>query len=142
TSCKDLLSEYSDKAPVTTTPLTKPATGECAAERNELGTSGPPADSKVYVVPQGIVIIQAERPANLKNTNINGGYYVIEDDSELTGSDIKDPKQSFDPRDNGPIVTFNFSKKGRQAFSRVTKRVAQRGAETILVGASNQDKFQ
>src|SRR3954449_8972263 len=142
TSCKDLLSDFSDKAPPNPTPKPTKATGPCAAQLDALGTSGPPAGSKIYTVPQGIVIIGAERPANLKNTKISGGYYVLEDDSELTGSDIKDPKQSFDPRDNGPIVTFNFSKKGRQAFSRVTKRVAQRGAETILVGASNQDKFQ
>jgi SecD/SecF fusion protein len=68
---------------------------------------------------------------------------VIEDDSELTGSDIKDPKQSFDPRTNEPIVTFNFSDKGRKAFARVTKRVAQRGAETILPpGVARSNAFQ
>src|SRR4051794_6984696 len=143
TTCKDLLSDYTDKAPPNPKPLDKPATGTCAAELNKLGTAGPPAKSKIYVVPQGIVIIQAERPANLKNTKISGGYYVLEDDSELTGSDIKDPKQNFDPRTNEPIVTFNFSKKGRQAFARVTKRVAQRGSETILPpGVSRQNAFQ
>src|SRR4051812_48612859 len=141
-TCKDLLSDYTDKAPQNPTPLEKPATGPCATELNALGTSGPPAGSKIYTVPRGIVVIQAERPANLKNSKISGGYYVLEDDSELTGSDIKDPKQSFDPQTNEPIVTFNFSKKGRQAFSRVTKRVAQRGAETIIPGATNQDKAQ
>jgi SecD/SecF fusion protein len=142
-TCKDLVSDYTDKAPPTTTPNEKKASGPCAAELDALGTSGPPAGSKIYVVPQGIVIIQAERPANLKNTKINGGYYVIEDDSELTGSDIKDPKQSFDPRSNEPIVTFEFSKKGRQAFARVTKRVAQRGSETILPpGVARQNAFQ
>jgi SecD/SecF fusion protein len=142
TSCKDLLSNYTDKAPLNPAPLAKPATGPCAKELNALGQSGPPPGSKIYVVPQGIVVIQAERPANLKNSKISGGYYVLEDDSELSGSDIKDPKQAFDPRTNEPIVTFNFSDKGRKAFARVTKRVAQRGAETILPGASNQDKFQ
>src|SRR3954452_23745175 len=142
TSCKDLLSDYTAKAPGNPPPKEKKATGPCAAELNALGTAGPPDGSKVYTVPQGIVIIQAERPANLKNSKISGGYYALEDDSELTGSDVKDPKQSFDPRTNEPIVTFNFTKTGRQAFSRVTKRIAQRGAETILPGASNQDKFQ
>src|SRR3954471_5976550 len=141
-SCKDLLSDYTDKAPPNPTPKDKKATGPCAAELDALGTAGPPDGAKVYAVPKGIVIIQAERPANLKNSKISGGYYVLEDDSELTGSDVKDPKQSFDPRTNEPIATFNFTKTGRQAFSRVTKRIAQRGAETILPGASNQDKFQ
>src|SRR3954451_20518074 len=141
-SCKDLLSDYTDKAPLNPTPKKKKATGPCAAELDALGTAGPPNGSKVYTIPRGIAIIQAERPANLKNSKISGGYYVLEDDSELTGSDVKDPKQSFDPQTNEPIVTFNFSKKGRQAFSRVTKRVAQRGAETIIPGATNQDKAQ
>src|SRR4051812_24375938 len=131
-SCKDLLATYTDKAPANPAPLPKPATGECATELNALGTSGPPAKSKIYVVPQGIILIEAEQPANLKNTKIEPSHYVIEDDSELTGSDIKNPKQSFDPRTNEPIVTFDFSGKGRKAFSRVTKRVAQRGASTIL----------
>jgi SecD/SecF fusion protein len=142
-TCKDLLSDYTDKAPNNPPPLAKPATGQCAAELNALGTAGPPAGSKVYLVPQGIVIIEAEQPANLKNTRIGPSYYVIEDDSELTGSDIKDPKQSFDPRTNEPIVTFNFSDKGRKAFARVTKRVAQRGAQTILPpGVARSNAFQ
>src|SRR3954468_1965480 len=143
TSCKDLLSDFSDKAPPNPTPKPTKATGPCAAQLDALGPSGPPAGSKIYTAPQGIVIIGAERPANLKNTKINSGYYVLEDDSELTGSDIKDPKQNFDPQTNEPIVTFNFSKKGRQAFSRVTRRVAQRGAQTILpAGVSRQNAFQ
>src|SRR5207245_4711380 len=116
-------------------------TGPCAGQRNQLGFSGPPANGKVVVVPQGIVVIQAEQPQNLKN--VSPCYYVIEDDSELSGSDIKDPKQAFDPQTSEPIVTFNFSDKGRKAFARVTKRIAQRGAATILPpGASRQNAFQ
>src|SRR3954447_10185395 len=144
-SCKDLLSQYTDKAPVSTEPLKKPykSSEQCANELNALGTSGPPRTSSIYKVPQGIVLIEAERPANLKKAGISGGYYVLEDDSALTGSDIKDPKQSFDPRTNEPIVTFNFSDKGRKAFARVTKRVAQRGSETILPpGVARQNAFQ
>jgi SecD/SecF fusion protein len=143
TSCKDLLSNYTDKLRGQPTPLAKPATGPCAAERNKLGTAGPRPSSTIHVVPQGIVIIQAEQPQNLKNTNISPSYYVIEDDSELSGSDIKDPKQSFDPRTNEPIVTFNFSDKGRKAFARVTKRIAERGAATILPpGSPRSSAFQ
>jgi SecD/SecF fusion protein len=131
-TCKDLLSDFTDKAPDNPAPLATAAKGPCAAELNKLGTSGPPAGAKIYAVPQGIVVIEAEQPANLKNTSIAPSHFVIEDDSELTGSDIKDPKQSTDPRTNEPIVTFEFSDKGRRAFARVTKRIAQRGSETIL----------
>jgi SecD/SecF fusion protein len=142
-SCKDLLSDYTDRAPPNPRPLAKPVTGDCAAQLNALGKAGPPPGSKIHIVPQGIVIIGAEQPANLKNSRISPGYYVLEDDSALTGSDIKDPKQSFDPRTNEPIVTFNFTDKGRKAFARVTKRVAQRGSQTILPpGVSRQNAFQ
>jgi SecD/SecF fusion protein len=139
--CKDLLSNYIDKAPLNPAPLPKPAKGPCAADLNKLGTSGPPAGYQLLSVPQGIIVIQAEQPANLKN--IDPSYYVLEDDSELTGSDIKNPKQNFDPRTNEPVVSFEFSNKGRQAFARVTKRIAQRGAATILPpGVARQNAFQ
>src|SRR3954451_3217105 len=41
-SCKDLLSDFQDKAPNNPPPLKKPATGQCATELNALGTAGPP----------------------------------------------------------------------------------------------------
>ena len=69
---------------------------------------------------------QEERAA-AAGSNAPQLYYVIEDDSELTGSDIKDPKQGFDPNTNAPNVTFEFTDKGENAFESVTKRIAQRG---------------
>jgi SecD/SecF fusion protein len=142
-NCKDLLQTFTDKAPAKPVPLAKPATGPCANELNALGTSGPPPGSKIYAIPRGIIIIKAAKPSNLKNTTISDSYYVLEDDSELSGSDIRDPKQAFDPQTNEPIVTFNFSDKGRKAFAAVTKRIAQRGAETILPpGVSRQNANQ
>ena len=59
------------------------------------------------------------------------------------GSDIKDPKQASTRSTNEPIVTFNFTDKGREAFARVTKRMRQRGSETILPpGAPARAPFQ
>jgi SecD/SecF fusion protein len=140
-SCRELLSNYTSTAHVNPRPLAKPATGLCANLLNQLGRAGPPPGSKVFKVPQGIVVIQAETPSNLKN--VSPSYYVLEDDSELSGSDIKDPKQSFDPQTSEPIVTFNFSGKGRRAFASVTKRIAERGANTILpAGAPRSSAFQ
>ena len=51
-------------------------------------------------------------------------FFVIEDDSELNGTDIKNPEQNFDPNTNAPVVTMEFTDKGREAFARVTKRIA------------------
>ncbi|MEA2493203.1 MAG: SecD/SecF fusion protein, partial [Thermoleophilaceae bacterium] len=57
-------------------------------------------------------------------------WWVIKDDPGLSGTDIKNPEQNFDQRSgNEPIVTFDFSDKGRKAFQTITARVAQRGAD-------------
>ena len=54
---------------------------------------------------------------------------MLEDDSELSGEDIKNPEASTDPNTNAPLVTMEFTDKGREAFARVTKRIAERGFE-------------
>ena len=57
-------------------------------------------------------------------------WWIIRDDPGLSGTDIKNPEQNFDQRGgNEPIVTFDFSDKGRKAFQTITARVAQRGAD-------------
>ncbi len=91
--------------------------------------SGPPKGSQVLKVPQGIVVIEAQRQPNQPDTVQN--FYVLEDDSELSGSDIKNPEVSGDTS-QGPAVSMEFTKKGREAFARATKREAQRGSEIIL----------
>jgi len=87
------------------------------------------------------VVIKQEQPTgSAKNARL--GYYVLEDDSELSGSDIKDPKQASDPQTSEPIVTFSFTDAGRKAFARATKREAQRGQNLLAPGVPNQAKFQ
>src|SRR5204862_273022 len=109
----------------------KPAKGTaCPATLKSLADKGvgPAAGSLVVKVPRGIVVVKGEQRGKSKGTL---GYWVLEDDSELSGSDIKDPKQAFDPQTNEPIVTFNFTDKGRAAFARATKREADRGAQIL-----------
>jgi SecD/SecF fusion protein len=107
------------------------------SERDATNKTGPPAKSEVLKVPQGIVAIEAERaknqPANVQR------YFVLEDDSELSGSDIKNPEQNVDQQTREPIVTMEFTKGGRLAFARATKREAQRGSEIILPPGTNKD---
>src|SRR5215208_3427582 len=50
TTCKDLLSDLSDKAPPSPTPKEKKAVGPCAAQLDALGTAGPADGSKIYTV--------------------------------------------------------------------------------------------
>jgi SecD/SecF fusion protein len=100
--------------------------------------SGPPAGSEVLEVPRGIVVIEADRAPNQPDDVSN--YFVIEDDSELSGADIKNPEQNTDQRTSEPIVTMEFSDNGRKAFANVTKRLAQRGSEIIVPPGTNRDQ--
>jgi SecD/SecF fusion protein len=135
-SCRELLSDYEpDSGPA---PEYAKNT-ECKNELEALGSGGPPAGSRVIKVPEGVVVVEAEevenQPPQIKR------FFVIEDDSELSGRDIENPEQSFEPNTNAPIVTMEFTDEGREAFARVTKRLAQRGARIILPpGASAEER--
>ena len=86
-------------------------------------------------VPQGIVVVEAE-PAPNQSARVHR-FFVIEDDSELNGKEIKNPEQQFDPNTKEPLVTMEFTDKGRQAFASVTKRLADRGRDCeTLAGVS------
>ncbi|MFN2616560.1 MAG: protein translocase subunit SecD [Thermoleophilaceae bacterium] len=126
-SCSELLSDYEPRPG----PAQHYAKGtECAPQLKALGRAGPAAGGTVLKVPQGVLVVEADRqphqPAGVRS------YYVIEDDSELSGSDIKNPEQSYDQQSNAPIVTMQFTGKGRKAFARATKREAERGSRIIL----------
>jgi SecD/SecF fusion protein len=103
---------------------------ESDADQSSRRDSGPPAGSQVLEVPKGIVVIKAERAENQPETVNN--YYVLEDDTELSGSDIENPEQNTDQQTQEPIVTMEFNDEGRQAFAAVTKRIAERGAELAI----------
>ena len=92
-------------------------------------------------VPQGVVVVEAERapnqPPQIKR------FFVIEDDSELSGDDIRNPEQQFDPNTNAPVVTMEFSDEGREAFARVTKRMPTAGrGSSSRPGSDKEQAFQ
>ena len=90
----------------------------------------PPSGGRLVRVPRGIAIVEAEKPEGATE-NTPAQYYVIEDDVELSGADIKDPEQNFDPQTSEPIVTMEFTERGKRAFARVTRRIAKRGQNTL-----------
>jgi SecD/SecF fusion protein len=115
--------------------------GTTTPESSAAPKSGPPAGSEVLEVPRGIVVIEADRAPN-QPEDVNN-YFVLEDDSELSGGDIKNPEQNTDQRTNEPIVTMEFTDDGRKAFAAVTKRLAQRGSEIIVPpGTDRQQTLQ
>jgi SecD/SecF fusion protein len=132
TNCKDLLTDFE---PEKGAPNKYPENTECKTQLEELGPGGPPDGSRVFKVPQGIVVVEAE-PAPNQSERVHR-FFVIEDDSELSGKDIKNPEQNFDPNTNAPLVTMEFTDRGREAFARVTKRIAERGRDCeTLAGVS------
>ncbi len=111
-------------------PVGKGEGGTTTPESSAAPKSGPPAGSEVLEVPRGIVVLEADRAPN-QPEDVNN-YFVLEDDSELSGGDIKNPEQNTDQRTNEPIVTMEFTDDGRKAFAAVTKRLAQRGSEQFV----------
>jgi SecD/SecF fusion protein len=138
-SCKELLAEYQAEDG----PPKEYAKGtDCLTELEALGPGGPPSGSRVITVPEGVVVVEQERspnqPPQIKR------FSVLEDDSELSGQDIKNPEANTDPNTNAPLVSMEFSDKGREAFARVTKRIAERGfdASTLNPGGDKEQFFQ
>ena len=139
-TCEELLSELIDNAPEGNRgQRTPPAASECQTELRGLGTAGPPEGSQVLKVPRGISVVQAQRPENLPASAQVSQYWVIEDDSELTGSEVRNPEQNTDPQSNEPVVTMEFTDTGQRAFQQVTQRIAERGSETLLPPGSPPD---
>jgi SecD/SecF fusion protein len=84
--------------------------------------------AEVIEVHPGVLVLRDEK-ASAKSPAPDR-WWIIRDDPGLSGTDIKNPEQNFDQRGgNEPIVTFDFSDKGRKAFQTITARVAQRGAD-------------
>jgi len=132
-TCEELLSDFEVNTAGAGDPAGQqaPKGTECAAELAALGAEGPPEGSQILKVPRGIVVVRASRPPNLPAGAPFDRYVIFEDDSELSGDDIRNPEQNFDSRTQQPVVTMDFTDEGREAFAAVTQRIAQRGAEQI-----------
>src|SRR3954469_14274024 len=91
------------------------------------------ANSEILEVPAGVLVLRDEKA---KATDPDPDrWWVAQDRPGLSGADIKSPEQNFDQSvGNQPIVTFNFTGKGRKAFQEITRKVAQRGADNAFGG--------
>jgi len=152
-SCKELLSDFeSIKRGEKRTAKDIPKGSECeeqlaaiplgsagpTSESTATPKGGPPAGSEVLEVPRGIVVVESERAPNQPDDVFR--FFVVEDDSELNGSDIKNPEQNTDPNTQEPIVTMEFTDDGRKAFARVTERIADRGSQIIVPPGGDRDQ--
>jgi SecD/SecF fusion protein len=90
-------------------------------------------ESITLKVPLGIAIV-AEQPSSETGELISGaepGWFALRDRPALTSSDIVDPTQEIDEFGQ-PSITFGFTKRGRFAFQRVTRAIAQCGQSGAL----------
>jgi SecD/SecF fusion protein len=120
------------------------AAGPDASQRDLLSqfNDTKPRGYTIVKVPAGTIVVQAEKPRNFPKNAPFDQWYVLHDNPELNGKEIKSPKQEFDPTTNEPIVTFKFTTKGRNAFHDVTRRLAQRGQSSQIPGQPAQTSFQ
>jgi SecD/SecF fusion protein len=111
---------------------------------SELPGQKQPPNSEILSVPQGTLVVEKEgengsaAPDNPNDPTAQ--WFVIRDRPALSGTDITDPKPSFD-QFNQPIVTFNFTGKGRDEFSDVTKAIAQRGLQNAPPGVAGNSQL-
>jgi SecD/SecF fusion protein len=99
-------------------------------------------DQKVVEVKQGTIIVRAESADDEKPSN---RFYVLRDEPALSGNDIRNPEQNFDSGAGGsgsPIVTFEFSDRGRAQWQETTRGIAQRGQEQFIPGQDPQSAYQ
>ncbi len=101
-----------------------------------------PKGFEVLEVPPGTVVLKAERPENLPSDAPFERYFVVRDNPELRGTQIKDPRQESDPTTGEPIVTFRFTDEGRKNFQEVTRRLAERGQTRQVPGQPVESSFQ
>ncbi len=88
------------------------------------------------------MLVRAEDPSENDKTKPDK-WYVLNDNFALRGTDIKNPEQNFDSGGSGqPIVTFDFTKKGRRIWQDVTRGIAERGQASMLPGQSPQQAAQ
>jgi SecD/SecF fusion protein len=96
-----------------------------------------PEGSVVKTVPKGTLVAAAptEPDLTLSPREIsNSPQYVLEDRPALSGDEIDNPEQNFDPTTQQPNVTFEFSGEGQDAFQRVTEAIAERGQASAPIG--------
>src|SRR4051794_30266512 len=105
-----------------------------------------PPGTEILTVPAGTVVVRAEKPSSWPDDRPFDRYFLLRDNPELKGTDIKNPEQQYDNGGVGgtgaPIVTFDFTKKGRNAFHDVTKRLAERGQTAQVPGQPVESSFQ
>lgn len=101
------------------------------------------SEGRVFGVPQGTVVVQAEQlqsGASVPVFSPAARFFVLRDDAVLTGADITDPRAGVD-QSGVHDVTFSFTETGRRAFQLITRAIARRGSDVSIGGATLNQHF-
>ena len=112
-----------------------------AALEEDLQSQNLTDKAEILEVPEGIIVLRAvdDRDPDQKRGQLDQ-WWVLKDNPVLGGTDIKNPEQNFEGGSGGPpIVTMEFSDKGRKAFADTTRAIAQRGADNAAINGGLQD---
>jgi SecD/SecF fusion protein len=97
---------------------------------------------KILEVPEGVIVVRApdERTGDQRDRGEVDQWWVLKDNPVLNGNEIKNPEQNFENGAGGPpIVTMEFSDKGRESFAETTREIAQRGADNAVLNGGLQN---
>ncbi|HEX5990382.1 MAG TPA: protein translocase subunit SecD [Solirubrobacterales bacterium] len=100
-----------------------------------------PKDGIVVEVPAGTILV-SEYPTNADgelDEEAKPGWYALKDQPALSGNDITNPEQTYEQTTNEPVVSFQFTDDGREAFQEVTRQIAQRGQSQAIGPVSNEE---
>ena len=87
--------------------------------------------AQVVEVPEGILVVRDQKPS--ADAPEPDRYWVMQDNPAVSGTDIRNPEQDVDERfRNEPIVNFEFTDRGREAFQETTRAIAQRGRDNAF----------
>jgi SecD/SecF fusion protein len=121
------------------------ATGEKRPRKAKCGGKAATVDcQEVLTVPPGTIVV-SELPSDSSGKVLEDaepGWYALKDKPALSGTDITDPKQEFDPITNQPNVSFGFTDDGQEAFQQVTRQIAQRGQARAIGPAAGEQAEQ
>jgi SecD/SecF fusion protein len=87
------------------------------------------ANAEVLEVPEGILVVRDQKSG--PDAPEPDRFWVVQDNPALSGTDLRNPEQNFDEQ-RQPIVTFDFTDKGRESFQEITAEIAQRGVDNAL----------
>jgi SecD/SecF fusion protein len=90
----------------------------------------------VVEIPAGTVLVSelpTDESGKLDET-AEPGWFALNDEYALSGSEITEPKQEYAQSGGEPNVAFKFTDQGRENFQNVTRKIALRGQSQSIAG--------